>query len=383
MKIMFFCPGTSIKSWAGLIKALDRNLKTNNSDFLLVSPKYAENIIREMNIPYQVLPSLSIGKKLEHAALDIIIGNHIEKLIKGYKPDVIHVMGEASYFITYKLAQIKKKFSFILTCRAAQNVNQIWPFPFSYFEKQALNSLDAIFSVNKDAENVLRQKGFKGIIEYLPNGYDADIFAGAEPRLPKLPLKLIYVGNFMERKGLRYLMEACCSIKDLPWRLTMVGSGPLEKYLRTTIEENSLGEKINIIGRLSQEELASVYNDADVLVLPSIDSDGSDHSIGKKIKWLRVKWKEQFGRVLVEAMRYSIPAIGSDCGAIPEVIGDAGWIVPQKNSQKLAEVISYLISNIREVYEKGIIAKKRSRLYSWDVVSQQLIHYWNQLITTK
>lgn len=64
-----------------------------------------------------------------------------------------------------------------------------------------------------------------------------------------------------------------------------------------------------------------------VLVLPS---------------WNTRSWKEQFGHVLIEAMACGVPVVGTDSGAIPEVIGDAGVVVKQRNADELASALSRL-----------------------------------------
>jgi glycosyltransferase involved in cell wall biosynthesis len=69
------------------------------------------------------------------------------------------------------------------------------------------------------------------------------------------------------------------------------------------------------------------YQQLDVLVVPSLT---------------RPNWKEQFGRVLIEAMASGVPVIGSDSGAIPDVIGEAGLITPEGNSAALTAAICKL-----------------------------------------
>jgi glycosyltransferase involved in cell wall biosynthesis len=70
-----------------------------------------------------------------------------------------------------------------------------------------------------------------------------------------------------------------------------------------------------------------MYHQLDALVLPSET---------------RHNWKEQFGRTLVEAMASGVPVIGSDSGAIPDVIGDAGLIFHEGNIEELTAALTRL-----------------------------------------
>jgi glycosyltransferase involved in cell wall biosynthesis len=103
-----------------------------------------------------------------------------------------------------------------------------------------------------------------------------------------------------------------------------------------------------------------------VLVLPSLTTP---------------TWKEQFGHVLVEAMACGVPVIGSDSGAIPEVIGDAGLIVPEGNVDALADAIQSLIS--APALRVDLAARGRSRVqaeYTNDSVARRLAAFWEGVI---
>jgi glycosyltransferase involved in cell wall biosynthesis len=85
-------------------------------------------------------------------------------------------------------------------------------------------------------------------------------------------------------------------------------------------------------------EVARVMNALDALVLLS-------HTTRT--------WKEQFGRVIMEAQACGIPVIGSDSGSIPNVVGPGGWIVPEGNVSALAALLAHLASAPEEVARAG------------------------------
>jgi glycosyltransferase involved in cell wall biosynthesis len=102
---------------------------------------------------------------------------------------------------------------------------------------------------------------------------------------------------------------------------------------------------------------------SDVLVLPSHTIPG--------------KWKEQFGRVLVEAMACGCVPIGSDSGAIPSVIGTGGLTYPERDSASLAERLAS-VAGSRETLARfcSQAIERANERYSWRAVAQVL---WNTL----
>jgi glycosyltransferase involved in cell wall biosynthesis len=98
----------------------------------------------------------------------------------------------------------------------------------------------------------------------------------------------------------------------------------------------------------------------DVLVLPSVT--------------ILPEHREQFGRVLVEAMAAGVPVVGSSSGAIPEVIGNAGLVVPERDPLALAQATDRILTEpaLRDTF----VARGRQRAasrFSWPVVADQTL----------
>jgi glycosyltransferase involved in cell wall biosynthesis len=98
------------------------------------------------------------------------------------------------------------------------------------------------------------------------------------------------------------------------------------------------------MGPLPHQKLLATYPQFDAVVLPSVTLP---HSV------------EQFGRVLAEAMSWGVPVIGSDSGAIPEVVGPAGLIVPEGNAPALAAAIQRINADVNLGRTMGAWGRKR------------------------
>jgi glycosyltransferase involved in cell wall biosynthesis len=134
-----------------------------------------------------------------------------------------------------------------------------------------------------------------------------------------------YAGRLAPEKGLDTLVAAIRRLAP-PVELLVAGDGPLRSWL----ESANLGSaSLRIVRGIDHAEMAGLYAEMDVLVLPSRTTPG---------------WAEQFGRVLVEALWCGTPVVGSDSGEIPWVIETTGGglVVPEGDDEALADRLSQL-----------------------------------------
>lgn len=252
----------------------------------------------------------------------------LARRLKSLRPDLIHVDEEPYNFATYHILRIARRLNAKSVFFAWQNLNRTYPFPFNWLERAVLRQADACIAGNRDGAEVWRAKGFRGPIEVIPQfGVDPDIFAprervGTVRDLRASPVFTIgYVGRLVEEKGVDLLIDAASGLNG-DWRLEIVGSGPMRDALAALIDRHAgrLRERVTFQPWLPSAQLPAVYSTLDALVLPSRS---------------KPSWKEQFGRTLIEAMACGVPVIGSTCGEIPNVVGDAGLIFPEGDAGAL------------------------------------------------
>lgn len=235
---------------------------------------------------------------------------------------------------------------------SAQNLDKRYPIPFRWWERWALRHARALIVCNTEAGEICRRKGFPGVPDVVPLGVDVERLAPAdrEPPAPDGPVRVGYVGRLASHKGVSVLLDAVAAHPDL--HLTVVGAGPQEAVLRARAD--TLGERVSFLGSATQEELPGVLRGLDVLAVPSLTTPG---------------WVEQFGRVVVEAMAAGVPVVASDSGALPDVVGDAGVLVPEGEPVALGEAL------LRVCREPGLWTRlrerglERARECSWERVA--------------
>lgn len=236
---------------------------------------------------------------------------------------------------------------------SAQNIAKRYPVPFRWLEGWALRHAGGLQVCNDEAGRILQKKGFPGQPRRIPLGVDLGHFS---PRTrspdPDGPLQVGYVGRLAAHKGVSVLLEAVAATPDV--QLTVAGSGPQETELRDRAVALGVGDRVTWLGGLSQAELPEVYRQLDVLAVPSLTRPG---------------WVEQFGRVVVEAMASGTPVVASDCGALPDVVGDAGLVVPEGDPAALAEALHRVLDDAdlrATLRERGL---ERAAACSWRMVA--------------
>ena len=190
-------------------------------------------------------------------------------------------------------------------------------------------------------------KGYGGIAEVLPLAVDDKKYYPRPLEAQKLRDQLQiasddfvvgYLGRLVEEKGLRTLIQALSAIADQRWSCVIAGAGPIESELREEAKRAGLAHRIHLVGYVPHDQAPDWLSLFDVLVLPS---ETKRH------------WREQFGRVLVEANACGTAVIGSACGEIPAVIRSTrgGIVVPEAAPPALADAIADLLHDRNKLHE--------------------------------
>ncbi len=271
----------------------------------------------------------------------------LARRVHEFRPDILHIDEEPYNLASWLALRIARRANVRSVLFSWQNLNRAYPFPFSFGERWALHTADALIAGTESAAEVWRQKGFRKTLAVIQQfGVDPDLFkpiARSASGDHSGYAVIGYAGRLVPEKGVDTLIEAAARLPGA-WRLEIAGQGPELDALQRQARRLNIGDRVIFHGQLPSARLPAFYQRLSALVVPSRT---------------RPNWKEQFGRVIIEAMACSVPVIGSDCGAIPDVIGDAGLIFPEGNVQALAEVLGTLL--IDPAQQSAIGAAGRAR----------------------
>lgn len=269
----------------------------------------------------------------------------LRSILRESSPHICHIDEEPYNLATYLALRAARRQGAKTLFFTWQNLQRRYPLPFRAMERFVHKYTDAAIAGSHGASTVLRNKGYKGPLRIIPQfGVDPDIFSPAPANETDRPFTIGYAGRLVEEKGLHTLMDALANFQGT-WRLILVGRGPLRRALEERFAELDLEERVTFHDHVPSEEMPHHLRTMDTLVLPSLTKSN---------------WKEQFGRVIVEAMACQIPVIGSDSGEIPHVVGDGGLIFPEGDSRTLRKHLKTLRDN--GSYRQTLAQRGRSRV---------------------
>jgi len=193
--------------------------------------------------------------------------------------------------------------------------------------------------------------------EVVYHGVDMETFRPLRDAGGKV-VDVLSIGNLVEKKGHRYLIEACGILKrkGVSLKCLIVGEGPEKERLVNIIKDMEIEDSVIIEGRRPQAELPVLYAKSKVFVLPSIITGDGD--------------TDGIPNVLAEAMAMGLPVVSCDVPNISELIehGKDGILVRERDAEALAGSIENLLlnegmrenlgKNAREKIEKAFDAKE-------------------------
>lgn len=254
---------------------------------------------------------------------------HLKKRLATFRPHILH-MDEEPYNLATWLGVRQARARGVKTLFFSwQNIARRYPFPFNLFERQVLGAVDFALMGNAEAAEVWRAKGYEGPYRVLPQfGVNPDLFRPPAERDRGRGFIIGCAGRrLVADKGVDILLRALAELPGI-WRLQIAGSGPERRPLEQLVKELRIVERVQFDGVIPSNQMPAYLQQMDVLVLPSRTMPN---------------WKEQFGRVLIEAMACEVAVVGSDSGEIPNVVGDAGLIFPEGDAQALRALLQQLM----------------------------------------
>lgn len=248
-----------------------------------------------------------------------------------------------------------------------QNIFHNYPPPFNLLERRGLNQVAGAYACSETVRELLIAKGFSKTVRVVPFGVNITEYSPrAKCRMDGENLTVAFVGRMLRAKGLNVLAQALAQVRSENWKLLVVGDGEEREPFAQKLSQLNLIERAQFMGAVKYDQMPQLFQQMDLLVLPTQTT--------KRVR-------EQFGRVLVEAMASGVPVIGSTCGAIPEVIGDAGVVVPEGDVEALAAAIRRLLLSRDLRRQLACAGRERvERHYSWERVASQMYELFREVL---
>jgi glycosyltransferase involved in cell wall biosynthesis len=254
-----------------------------------------------------------------------------------------------------------------------QNIPKAYPWPLSAFERTSMQRAAGWIAFGESGRDTLSARdGYTTPHRVIPPGVDLDRFrpdpaAGAAMRR-RLGWTddahvVGYLGRFESQKGLEDLMSALARLHT-PWHALFVGGGSLQPELDAFAKTHQ--RRVAVIGGVGHGEVPAWLNAMSVLCAPSRTTP---------------RWREQFGRMLIEAMACGVPTIASDSGEMPAVIAGAGLVLPEGDPGAWATALDALLEDrpaLAELARKG--RARAMSAFAWPVVARRHLDFFDDLL---
>jgi len=178
---------------------------------------------------------------------------------------------------------------------------------------------------------------------------------------------IMYLGSEEPRKNLALILNAICRLKKiLPGvKLLKVGGSQMggdRRSVLALIRELHLEDEVVFTGQVAESDLPRYYNAADLFVFPS--------------------FYEGFGLPPLEAMACGCPVVASDATSLPEVVGNAGYLINPRDVEGFATAMAGLLTDMGGSNRDSLVARglAQAKKFSWDVSARQTMDVYEKVL---
>jgi glycosyltransferase involved in cell wall biosynthesis len=237
------------------------------------------------------------------------------------------------------------------------------------FLRRAIRTADAVTAISRYTADLVRGV-YERPVELIPFGATTPVPSRPPPAPPSPPFRLLFVGRLVERKGVRYLLDAVALARSAGAEVEadVVGEGPIRPALQEHARSLGLGAAVRFHGFVPDDELIRRYVDCHAFILPAVVDEKGD--------------VEGLGVVIIEALAHGRAVIASAAGGITDIVEHdrTGLLVPPADARALADAIIALSrdpARVRRLAEAGRAHIETS--FSWDAVIGKLTSLYARL----
>jgi len=285
----------------------------------------------------------------------------IAKLMKEKEYDVCHAFfGIPCGAIAYLF---RRKMPYIVSLRGSDvpGFNNRFGLQYVFLNpiiKQVWKQAGAVVANSEGLKDLALKTSPDQEISVIYNGIDISEF---KPDLNKAnnndEMRIVCVSRLIERKGIRFLIEAIEKLKDRNVKLILVGEGNQEDELKKLVVNSRIPDRVEFKGYMDHDSIADLYRTSDVFVLPSLN--------------------EGMSNALLEAMASGLPVIVTDTGGTSELIDGNGVVVPMCDSDAIAEAIREFMDN-PDTHKMGMRSREIAEQMGWGAIGEAYLNVYKE-----
>jgi len=258
-----------------------------------------------------------------------------------------------SYFYRWWKMEILRTFTSNLLLKFNPNV------------RKTMRQASLVLTTNEDTYEMAKDLGATNASMFLDTSLPETFYPPAYPvRTPAKELKILWVGRLFARKGLPLVLEALSKVRaDIPFKLTILGDGPMHDFVPQWLEEYKLKDKVEWKGQVPWEEVKHAYTTSDLFMFCS----------------LRDSSAAQF----LEAMAYGLPIVTLDLHGGKNLVPDeAGFKIPVTTPD---ETIAGLVNAVEQLYDNPEMRERMgqhgysfAKTQTWALKTQHIAGFYSK-----
>ena len=287
----------------------------------------------------------------------------LHALVRDKRPDLIQIEEEVTAPAARQAVRAARQLALPAVLLTHQNVPIALPMLMRWRRTRTLRRLRGAIAGSEGAAALVR-----GIVP----GLKVAVIPQLGVHVPTEPhhahhegLAIGCVGRLVPEKGIDSLLQALAENRAHRWQLTVVGDGPDRERLERLASDLRLAARVRWTGALPPDEMTKLWPELDVVVLPARALP---------------TWAEPAAHVLAEAMAHEVAVVGTSAGATPEVIGNAGLVVPPDDPLALSAALRRLAApeQRRPLAQAG--RARAMQYFSDDAVAERTLVFWKELL---
>lgn len=288
----------------------------------------------------------------------------LRTLVRDLRPALIHVVGDPWTPTAESGAAAARHFGIPYALVGTSSIGGPKGVTARWQANRVRDGAAALAGITKPALDHLAREAPAGPRAVIPHpGFE--IPSQLPPRdSPSFPTFAVF-GRVVAERGLDLLFDALAEVYG-EWRLRIVGSGPVQEALEEQAQRLGLASRLEWLGGLPREALVSVIPTIDAIVAPSRST---------------ATWVEPTGSVVLEAMAHGVAPVVSRCGALPDVVGDAGLVIDEGDRPALSRALQRLVEDPARTRVLGARARQRVLEHYGDgPIAERMVALWRKAL---
>lgn len=286
-------------------------------------------------------------------------GKALQRLFAECRPDVVQVEAEPWTPLAASTVRSAHRLKIPVVLLTRQSVPRALGFRERLRQRRVLRRVDTVIAANGIAARLIaRHHPTLRVTVVSPLAVAAPTTAAREPG-PALAIG--FLGRLVPERGLDLLFRACVPLPGR-WTVTVIGTGPSQEELEALAERLGIAARVTWLGALHRQAIDEIWPTLDCVALPSRSTE---------------HWVEAFGRAAVEAMAHGLPVVATSSGILPEIVGDAGRIVPEDDVPALTAALQDLLTDPALLAQLSMRSRRRAvEEFSPTAIAARTLDVW-------